>query len=222
MYFKSIPNISYDKKPVSYPFSESDRIIAKNFFRRYKLNEDVFGYATFYRKYSVQQGVKIETIADRYYGKPEYDWVIILTNNLINPQFSFPLDDYTVRKIAEEKYGDETYSGVHHYETIETRSGQMIEGKTVFALEGGLRVDKTFYDSPFTYWNGTQNVTVAGNTVSKPILNFDHEIYENERKREIYILRKQYFFKFVQEFKKQNLYSESSDFISKRLKKTGV
>ena len=68
MYFKSIPNISYDKKPVSYPFSESDRIIAKNFFRRYKLNEDVFGYATFYRKYSVQQGVKIETIADRYYG----------------------------------------------------------------------------------------------------------------------------------------------------------
>ena len=29
MYFKSIPNISYDKKPVSYPFSESDRIIAK-------------------------------------------------------------------------------------------------------------------------------------------------------------------------------------------------
>ena len=59
MYFKSIPNISYDKKPVSYPFSESDRIIAKNFFRRYKLNEDVFGYATFYKKYSVQQGVKI-------------------------------------------------------------------------------------------------------------------------------------------------------------------
>ena len=96
MYFKSIPNISYDKKPVSYPFSESDRIIAKNFFRRHKLNEDVFGYATFYKKYSVQQGVKIETIANRYYGKPEYDWVIILTNNLINPQFSFPLDDYTV------------------------------------------------------------------------------------------------------------------------------
>tara|TARA_B100000378_G_scaffold207291_1_gene170447 strand:+ start:1585 stop:2253 length:669 start_codon:yes stop_codon:yes gene_type:complete len=222
MYFKSIPNISYDRKPISYPFSESDRIIAKNFFRRYKLNDDAFGYATFYKKYSMQEGVKIETIADKYYGKPEYDWVIILSNNFINPQFSVPLNDYTVRKIAEDKYGDDTYSGVHHYETIETKSGQTIGGKPVLALEGGLRVDKTFYDSPFTYWNGTQNITVAGNTVSKPVLNFNHEIYENENKREIYILRKPYFFKFVEEFKKQNRYSQSSDFISQRLKKTGV
>jgi len=222
MYFRSIPNISYDKKPVSYPFSESDRIVAKNFFRRYKLNEDVFGYATFYKKYSVQQGVKIETIADRYYGKPEYDWVIILTNNLINPQFSFPLNDYTVRKIAEEKYGDDTYSGIHHYETIETKSGQTLGGKSILALEGGLRVDKTFYDSPFTYWNGTQNVTVAGNTVSKSVLNYDHEVQENEKKREVYILKKRYLFKFIEEFKKQSLYSDSSDFLSKKLKKTGV
>jgi len=222
MYFKSIPNISYDRKPISYPFSESDRIIAKNFFRRYKLNDDAFGYATFYKKYSMQEGVKIETIADKYYGKPEYDWIIILTNNFINPQFSVPLNDYTVRKIAEDKYDDDTYSGVHHYETIETKSGQTIGSKPVLALEGGLRVDKTFYDSPFTYWNGTQNVTVAGNTVSKPILNFNHEIYENEKKREIYILRKPYFFKFVEEFKKQNRYSQSSDFVNKRLKKTGV
>jgi len=115
MYFSQIPNVSYDTKPTSYPFSESDRIIVKNFFRRYELNSDVFGYATFYTKYAVNQGVRIETIADRYYGKPTYDWVIILTNNLINPQFSWPLNDYTIRKVAENKYGDDTYSGVKKY-----------------------------------------------------------------------------------------------------------
>ena len=222
MYFKSIPNISYDKKPVSYPFSESDFVVAKNFFRRYEVNQDVYGYATFYDKYAINEGVSITDIALRYYGGVKYDWVIILTNNLINPQFSFPLLDYTVRKIAEEKYGDDTYSGIHHYETIETKSGQTIGGKSVLALEGGLRVDKTFYDSPFTYWNGTQSITVAGNTVSKPVLNYDHEIQENEKKREIYILKKRFFFKFVEEFKKQSLYSDSSDFLSKRLKRTGV
>ena len=222
MYFSQIPNISYDTKPTSYPFSESDRIIVKNFFRRYELNSDVFGYATFYTKYAVNQGVKIETIADKYYGKPTYDWVIILTNNLINPQFSWPLNDYTIRKVAENKYGDDTYSGVHHYETIETKSGQTIGRKSVLSLEGGIRVDKNFYDSPFTYWNGTQNVTVAGNTVSKSVLNFDHEITENEKKREIYILKKRYFTRFIEEFKKKSLYSQSSDFITKRLKKTGV
>ncbi len=222
MYFTLTPDISYDTKPTSYPFSESDRILVNNFFRRHKINSDVFGYATFYKKYAVQEGVKIETIAKRYYGKPEYDWVIILTNNFINPQFSFPLDNWTIRKIAEEKYGDDTYNGIHHYETIETKSGQTLGGKSILALKGGLVVDKTFYNSPFTYWNGTENVTVAGNTVSKPILNYEYEVAENEKKREIYILKKMYFNKFIEEFKQQNQYTESSDFITKRLKKTGV
>ena len=67
MYFSLTPDISYDTKPTSYPFSESDRIIANNFFRRYKINDDVFGYATFYTKYAVNEGVKIETcIASAY------------------------------------------------------------------------------------------------------------------------------------------------------------
>ena len=39
MYFNYIPDIEYDVKPVSYPFSTSDFVIAKNFFRRYKLND---------------------------------------------------------------------------------------------------------------------------------------------------------------------------------------
>ena len=63
MYFSSIPDIKYDSKPISYPFSESDYTLAKNFFRRYKIDQDVFGYATFYNKYSIQDGFKIENIA---------------------------------------------------------------------------------------------------------------------------------------------------------------
>ena len=89
-------------------------------------------------------------------------------------------------------------------------------------MKGGLTVDKNFYDYPFTYYNGSQSITIPGNTVSKPVMNYDHEVAENEKKREIYILKKRYFKKFLEEFKQQNLYSESSDFINKRLKKTGV
>ena len=50
MYFSLVPDINYDKKPISYPFSESDFIIAKNFFRRYQINPDVFDFAVFYNK----------------------------------------------------------------------------------------------------------------------------------------------------------------------------
>ena len=223
MYFSLIPDIEYDNKPISYPFSESDYITAKNFFRKHKIPDDIFGYTTFYKKYAVEDGERAENIANRYYGSPFYDWVIILTNNFINPQFAFPSDSETIRKIAEEKYGTvEAYSGVHHYETLEKKSGQTVDGIDVLALEGGLTVDKKFYDSQFTYFNGTQPVSVNGNTVSKIITNYEHEVKENEKKREIYILRKAYFRRFIDEFKKGNLYSRSSDFINKKLKKTGI
>ena len=223
MYFSLIPDIEYDSKPISYPFSESDFVVAKNFFRRYKISDDIFGYATFYNKYAVGDGERIENIADAYYGSPFYDWVIILTNNYINPQFSFPSNSETVRKIAEERYGEvDAYSGIHHYETIEKKSGQTVDGLDILALEGGLTVDKKFYDSQFTYFNGTQAVNVNGNTVSKAVTNFEYEVEKNEEKREIYILRNQYLKKFVNEFKKKNIYTESSDFITQRLKKTGI
>tara|TARA_B100001250_G_scaffold374677_1_gene361662 strand:- start:42 stop:710 length:669 start_codon:yes stop_codon:yes gene_type:complete len=222
MYFSHLPNVKYDTKPISYPFSESDFTVVKNFFRRHELNGDIFGYATYYKKYAVKEGQKIEDIANAVYGDPFFDWVLILTNNFINPQFGLPLSEWTLKKIAEEKYGDDTYNGIHHYETIETKSGQTISSKSVLALEGGLTVDKNFYDSPFTYWNGTQQVTVNGNTVSKSITNYDHEVIENEKKREIYILKAAVFRKFVEEFKSKTLYKKSSDFINKRLKRTGV
>ena len=223
MYFSLIPDIEYDSKPITYPFSESDFVVAKNFFRRYRIDDDVFGYATFYNKYAVEDGERLENIADAYYGSPFYDWVIVLTNNFINPQFAFPVGSETVRKIAEEKYGEvDAYSGIHHYETIETKTGQTVDGLDVLALKGGLTVDKKFYDSPFKYWNGSSTVSLNGNTVSKSITNYEHEVAENEKKREIYLLRDTYFKKFVSDFKKKNLYTESSDFISKRMKKTAV
>ena len=223
MYFSLIPDIEYDSKPITYPFSESDFVVAKNFFRRYRIDDDVFGYATFYNKYAVEDGERLENIADAYYGSPFYDWVIVLTNNFINPQFAFPVGSETVRRIAEEKYGEvDAYSGIHHYETIETKAGQIVDGLDVLALEGGLTVDKKFYDSPFKYWNGSSTVSLNGNTVSKSVTNYEHEVAENEKKREIYLLRDTYFKKFVSDFKKKNLYTESSDFISKRMKKTAV
>ena len=57
MYFDSIPDISYATKPSKFPFAEGDFVRAKNFFRRYNLNETVFNYAVFFRKYTIVDGV---------------------------------------------------------------------------------------------------------------------------------------------------------------------
>lgn len=216
MYFSLIPDIEYAQSPIRYPFSESDFVIAKNFFRRYQVDPNIFEYSVFFNKYAVLDGERIEGLAAAFYGDQFLDWIIILTNNLINPLFDFPLDANTLRKYAEKKYGeDECYSGIHHYET----TGYTNNEGTVL-LESGLIVDENFYQSTHNFYNINGFVTVPGILLSRSVTNFEYETAENEKKREIYILRPDLVENFVNDFKKNNLYQESDDFISKRLKKS--
>ena len=102
MFFNIVPNIEYDEKPISYPFSESDFVVAKNFFRRYKINDDVFQYAVFFKKYTIKDGERPETLAEKIYGNQFYDWVILLTNNMVNAQYDWPRTNYEIYKMVEE------------------------------------------------------------------------------------------------------------------------
>ena len=63
--FNYIPDVKYDVKPVQYPFTQSDFITAKNFFRRFKLNPDVFDYALYYDRYAVLDGERIDNVAKK-------------------------------------------------------------------------------------------------------------------------------------------------------------
>jgi hypothetical protein len=216
MYFSFIPNIEYDKKPIQYPFSESDFVVAKNFFRRYQVNPDVFSYSVYFKKYSVEDGDRLDTIAEQAYGNPFYDWVIVLTNNIINPTFAFPLNQEDLRKFLEKTY-DDPYGEIKHYRTYEIKNNQ---GVTV--LKEGLIVDEAFYNRPFKYWNGTEVVQIPGSQVCRAVTIFEYEEEENEKKREIYLLKPRYLDAFLTDFRKTNLYSKSSDFVNNRLKRTGV
>ena len=221
MYFSYIPYIKYDNKPINYPFSESDYVVVKNFFRRFKVNEDVFSYSILFKKYSVEDGERLDTLADKFYGSPYYDWVIVLTNNIINPGFALPMSGEDLRKHCEVQY-DDPYSSIHHYKTYEVKAGYKLNGIDVIALKKDLLVDEKFYNSPFKYWNGTEVTSVPGDSISTPITNFEYEQEQNEKKREIYVLKAKYLTGFVEDFRKANLYQESSDYISNNLKKTGT
>jgi len=216
MYFSFIPNIEYDKKPIQYPFSESDFVVAKNFFRRYQVNPDVFSYAVYFKKYAIEEGERLDTIAEKAYGNPFFDWVVALTNNMINPLFDLPLSQNDLRKSLESSY-DDPYSTIKHYETYEIKNNN---GVTI--LKSGLIVDETFYSSPFKYWNGTSVENISGSTASRPVTIFEYEEQQNEKKREIYLLKPTYLDAFLSDFRKTNLYGKSSDFVNNRLKRTGV
>ena len=210
MYFNIVPNIAYDQKPISFPFSKSDYIVAKNFFRRYKLNDDIFSQAVYFKKYAVQDGERPDTIAKKVYGNPYYDWVVLLTNKVINAQYDWPLSGYDLAQVIETNF-DDPYGTIRHYE-IKEEIGRYAKG---------LRVDKTFYDGQHKLNINGSVITKNGNEIASPVTIADHYYNENESKREIYLLRTKYFRGFVADFRRQNLYKDSKDFVSKRLKQTG-
>lgn len=209
MYFSLVPNISYDEKPISYPFSESDFVTAKNFFRRYRINDDVFSNAVFFKKYSITDGERPDTLAQRSYGDPFYDWVILLTNNMVNAQYDWPMSNYVLYKTLESEF-DDPYGTIHHYETDE-----------IAQYPAGLHVDEQFYNSTHKINVNGSILTKNGNEICRPVTIAEHYATENEKKREIYLLKPSYVQSFVDDFRRQNLYQKSNSYINQRLKQTG-
>jgi len=209
MYFSLIPNIEYDDKPISYPFSESDLVTAKNFFRRYKVNDEVFSYAVYFNQYTLKDGDRPDIIADKVYGNPFFDWVVLITNNMVNAQYDWPLSNFQLTKVLESEF-DDPYGTIHHYETY--KIAQYPDGK---------HVDETFYNSIHKLNIDGSIVLKNGNEICRPVTVAEYYTNENEKKRQIYLLKPVYFQQFVDDFRLKNLYKQSNNYISQRLKKTG-
>ena len=220
MYFSILPNLKYDKKQQSFPFSSSDYILVKNFFRRFQVNPDIFDYAVFYNKMIVENNMRIEQVADKVYGSTGLDWVIAITNDITNLYQDWPVSDYSLQKWVESEYSD-PYSTIRYYEIKE----DVKNDKGTIFLKKGQKVDKTFYDGSFTYNNEDVNnsvSTIPGNTISKGISIFEDETRRNDVKREIYIIKGQFVKPLIADLKKQSTYNKCSAFVSKKVKETLV
>ena len=210
MYFSIVPNISYDEKPIKYPFSESDFVVAKNFFRRYKVSDDIFSSSVYFNKFSIPDGMRPDAVALKMYGNEFYDWIILLVNNMVNAQYDWPMNNYEIYKILEEEY-DDPYSEISHYEIKEA----------IGPYSAGLHVDETFYNGQHKLNINGSIQTKNGNEIASPVTVAEYYTSENEKKREIYLLKGEYVQSFIDDFRSKNLYQKDGNYISQRLKKTG-
>jgi hypothetical protein len=163
MYFNFLPSIKYDVKPISYPFSESDFVVAKNFFRRYKITDTAFNSTVFYKKYAIGDDIRLDQISEAAYGNPKYDWVVALVNNMINPLYDLPMTENDLRNHVESRYKNPYYD-IHHYEIISDAEQKERYGKVL--IPGGTWVDETFYNSEIRLENDTfPNLTPDTETI---------------------------------------------------------
>ncbi len=139
-YFRQVPNFEYvNRNPGEQNIS--DYIEVKNLFKRGKLREDIFGNLVFFTKYKIIGNERPDNVAYKIYGDETLDWVVLLSNNILNIQSEWPLTQQAFDKVMFERYGDyETlYGGIHHYETT-----GIVNSRGVTVLPAGLRVPNTW------------------------------------------------------------------------------
>ena len=135
-YFNYVPDFNYVDRAANARIGSQVKV--KNLFRRIKLREDVFQDSTVFEKYQIKGDDRPDNVANEIYGDPELDWLVLVSNNIINIQTEWPMPQLTFDSFLLDKYGSyEKLNEVHHYESIEVKNA-----KGIVVLKAGLTVEK--------------------------------------------------------------------------------
>ncbi len=163
--------------------SEGDYSLVKNLFKRAKLREDIYQDLAFFTKYDILGDDRPDNVADIIYGDPTLDWVVLLSNNIVNVQSEWPLSQADFNRYVTEKYDSEEilYSGIHHYESREVKAS---DGTII--IPSGARVS---VGQSVSFFDEITDQQVIRTDVAMPITNFMHEDKLNNEKRSIFLLK---------------------------------
>ena len=184
-YFNQIPDFEYVSRLPDAKIS--DYITVKNLFKRAFLREDIYQNLTFFTKYSIKGNDRPDNVAAEIYQDSTLDWLILLTNNIINIPNEWPLSQDDFNRYLLDKYDNDyntIYNGIHHYETIEVE-----DSNETIIVPAGLEVSQDFTTTYYDYFIG--GLTTANN-ITRPVTNYEYEENLENKKREIYILKLEY------------------------------
>jgi hypothetical protein len=208
-YFRYLPNFEYVNR-LKENKNISTYIQVKNLFKRGTLREDIFQDLTYFTKYKVVGDERPDNVAYKIYGNQYLDWVVLLSNNIINYENEWPLSQASFNNYLYSKYiTDANLNTVRYYKTNEVKDSL---GRVV--VPAGLEVPSnysvTFYDS------GTgRSVTRASVT---EVTNYDYEVELDDAKRNIYLLKPDYISIITNDIEGELLYERgSSQYISPTL-----
>lgn len=157
-----------------------------------------------YYDYAVREGQTPEVIAEQYYGDAELHWLVLMTNNITDP-FNDWIKHYDAfNKYIINKYGSlaNAKTTIHHYEkiykTVDNFSG-LETLKIIEVSQDDYNALPASIGSPEVYTVGNYTVDYY-DAYRNAVSNYDWEFAENEKKRNIKLIRKEYLPRIKQEF----------------------
>ena len=163
-YFRLVPELEYVSRLPGAKIG--DYIKVKNLFKKGEIRKDIFQNLAFFEKYKIVGDDRPDNVAFEVYEDSKLDWIVLLSNNVLNIQSEWPLPQTDFDRFVLDKYGDYNtlYNGIHHYETEEVKNSQ---GVTI--VPAGLQVDSSYSVSYYDFFIEQQITT--GN-ISIPVTNY--------------------------------------------------
>jgi hypothetical protein len=109
-YFDRFPLMTYDMK------NNNVYKLLPDILRRVKLRSGIRSGVFLFDNYDVEYGDKPEDVAFKMYGNPEFHWVVLMTNNITDRYYEWPMTQPQFQNFIEDKYGLANIDAVHHYE----------------------------------------------------------------------------------------------------------
>jgi hypothetical protein len=98
-FFNNFPATFYTNSDTSNSLDTVTNIIARFGFES-SLKENSSGFY----KYTIKDSDTPEIIASKFYDNPERHWIVLLFNDIIDPQFDWPLKSDTLITYINDKY----------------------------------------------------------------------------------------------------------------------
>ena len=113
-YFERFPLMAYDVA------ADGNYKLLPNILKRVKLRTGLASGTFLFDTYDVRDGDNPEDVAFKLYGDPELHWVILMTNNITDRYYQWPLSQPQFQEHLTDKYGAGSEDAVHHYELAQT------------------------------------------------------------------------------------------------------
>ena len=172
-FFQRFPLLLYDVK------DNNNYKLLPDILRRVKIRSAINNSSMLFDSYDVRDGERPEDVAFKWFGDAELHWVILMTNNVLDRYYDWPMNDVQFQEFLTDKYGAGSEDAIHHYEITKSSGRTTAKGPNDYSHKVEVNSD-------------TDNAS--------SISNREYEEREQDKKRSIRLLDKRYLNDFIDEF----------------------
>jgi hypothetical protein len=184
-----------------YTSDDENGVVVTNIISRFAFEKSYRDNSAVYYEYDIQDSDTPEIIAHKMYGNSERHWIVLMMNEIVDPQFDWPLDQRTIISYINDKYSANASVGqtgiswaqqnTHSYFKIETRTSN----STNTSIEKRIQIDSNAYTNlveSITNLNLQDGNAITIKVTKETQSYYDYEIDLNESKRTIKLIKPEF------------------------------